>query len=361
MKLLASLRAAAIGALPVLAALAPTPAPAATTYFAGTEDIDFTTTGSVSWNATSTLFRSGWTRIGSVILGVAADPPTNRLTTPTFTAASTLWVHGQFFEATSNATTANTQLFRLLDGGTARLLVRGTGTAGQVKISTRNAAGTITDLVTSSSGAWAGATITSFDLFINYAVSGRVTLYIGGTQVADFSGDVTTNSATTLNQLEVGGCSTANGVSWTEVIVSDGDTRGKGLWLMNTSSAGNADQWAGTLSNVNKNTINDATFISSGTNNQIQEYLVGTAPAGAYAVDAVVMSARALRGSLGPQHFGFVTRVGGTDYTSSDRAPTLSFSNFNNYIQATNPDTSAVWTLPDLTAASVNYGVKSTP
>ena len=73
------------------------------------------------------------------------------------------------------------------------------------------------------------------------------------------------------------------------------------------------------------------------------------------------MSARALVGATGPQHFDFVTRTGGTDYTSPDYAPTNSFSNIINYIQTTNPATSNPWAITDFQAAGFNIGEESKP
>jgi hypothetical protein len=73
------------------------------------------------------------------------------------------------------------------------------------------------------------------------------------------------------------------------------------------------------------------------------------------------MSGRLLVGGSGPQHFDFVTRTGGNDYTSSDFAPINSFSNFNNYIQSVNPATNNSWALSDLTATGFNIGLESKP
>ena len=44
----------------------------------------------------------------------------------------------------------------------------------------------------------------SLDFYINYATSGEVTLYCDGTSYADYTGNVTTNSATQLNQVALG-------------------------------------------------------------------------------------------------------------------------------------------------------------
>ena len=112
----------------------------------------------------------------------------------------------------------------------------------------------------------------------------------------------------------------------------------------------------------NATSFNDANFGYSGVNNAIQECTVNNSiPAGSYSVVALVMSARALVGAAGPQHFAFVTRTNGTDYTSSDFAPLNSFSNLANYIQTVNPATGQPWAISDFEATGFNVGEETMP
>src|ERR1019366_4428860 len=146
----------------------------ATTYFAGNKDTDFTFTGStVSINTTTTNFRTA--NVGNCIqvsVGSTTDPPSPRFTTVNFTANSYMWIHGEFtIAANNNATTANATMMRVLDAaGVARLVVRGTGTTGQLKVDKRNAAGSFTNLATTASGAMPGSVASPFtqhfDLFV---------------------------------------------------------------------------------------------------------------------------------------------------------------------------------------------------
>jgi hypothetical protein len=330
----------------------------------GTEDIDFTATGTVAVQTGSTRIRTSFVRSGMQVSAAAvADPPGNRITSRAITPAATLWVHVQFSENTSNATTSNAQMVRVLDGsGVCRLIVRGTGTAGQLKISKRTSAGVITDLVTGSSGAWANSVqVDKLDLFINYAVAGQASLYIDGTLVADFSGDVTTDSATSLAQVEFASPNTTNNVVFSEYIMADGDTRGMAYYNLNPVAAGNTQGWTpNTVGNINETTLSDATIVSTSTNNTLSEWTTPTSlPSGSWAVRAVTQSARVQIGTTGPQHFDWVVRtIDGTDnLAGASVAPSTSFSNFAK-IWNTNPQTATAWATSDI-ASGFNLGIKS--
>ena len=250
-----------------------------------------------------------------------------------------------------------------MDGATCRLVVRDTGTAGTWAVYKRNAAGTYTQLGSNFTTGLSSA-VTAFDIHVVYGTSGSVTIYLAGAQVFSFSGDTTTDSATTLSSVELAGIATgSNNVIWSEVFVADSDTRGSGLWLMNSSTAGNAQTWSGTPSNVNEQVTADTTYIAAASAGLIEEFKTGgiALPTGSWGVAAVKMIARALVGTSGPQHVEYVTRVGSTDYVGGSWAPPVgSFAtDTQNYMQALNPGTGVAWTTGDLTATTFNYGVES--
>ncbi len=347
----------------------------ATLLYSGGEDIDFFCAGSGSCvvDTNSASYRSGWARESFVVNGSTSDPPPNRFASPSFTANATIWVHGQFCVLSgnsgsgcgTNSTSSGGQMLRVFDtAGNPTLVVSGTGTAGQVRIQSRTSGGTFTTLTTCSSALT--TSLTAIDLFINYGTSGEVTLYSAGVQVCDFSGDVTNgDGATTLNQVEFASPSNGSWAAWSEVIVATTDTRAMSRFTANTVANGNATGFSGTniCSSIwNATTVNDANFGSSASNNVIHECTINSSvPAGTYNVVALVMSTRALVGASSPLHFDFVTRTGGTDYTSSDFAPTTSFSNITNYIQTTNPGTSSAWAVSDFQAAGFNVGLETKP
>jgi hypothetical protein len=189
-------------------------------------------------------------------------------------------------------------------------------------------------------------------------------MYVGGAQVFTYSGNLLTDSATALAQLELGdGTNAYNGnyFDWSEIIVSDSDTRSMSIILLNASPSGTLTQWTGTAANVNTATINDANYIASGTPLQINEYkTAATWPVGAFTVLEVVQNVRASVSTTGPQHVDVGFNFNGTRYWSADWAPPLtSFGNSPQTIWTTNPNTGVAWTQADLQAATFNYGVRS--
>ena len=342
------------------------PAGAPVVYWFGAEDIDFTLTGGPSWVGSG--YDGLWVRSGCSMSNASTTwPLIASINNPTsFGNQSSFWVHlACNFQTTAN--TLNAIWLALTDSsGVARILVRGTGTAGQVKISTRNAAGTITDLTgaVTASGAYAGV-LTKIDLFVNYSASGQVQLYFGGALVADTGAgvNVTTDSATSLSFLYLSALSTNNGIV-SQIIVADSDTRAAGVWVMNSSTAGNAQQWAGAAANVNEAILADASYITSASPGQIQEYKTGgiALPTGVFSVAAIKLVARALIGATGPQHLEYVTRVGSTDYVGGSWTPSgigTFYTDTQNYMLPNNPATGVAWTTADLTATTFNYGVES--
>ena len=347
----------------------------ATILFAGQEDIDYTCVGVCTTETDGRTFRATYSRLSLQVNGTTADPPGARIQIPAFTGQTALWFHAQFCTGNGNdcgspqQSTSNMQMIRFMNNlGNPALIVRGTGVAGQVKVSSRTSGGAFTDLVTCSSFLNNVAnTPTQVDVFVNYGAAGEVTLYNSGVQVCTFTGDTRNgDGATTITAIELASSASGAGAvgHWTETIVGTTDTRSKAVLRLTPNGNGNATQWSGTnICTViwPAVTVNDANFAQSATNNQLQQCTVtNTFPGGTWRVDAVVMSARVQRGATGPQNFQFLTRTGGSDFTSSDVAPGLSFTNFQN-IQHTNPNTAAAWAVGDITAAGFNLGLKSTP
>ncbi len=358
------------------------PAHAITILFASGEDTGFNAivgaSGAAQGVSSSYLVRSGYARSNTAVAVFnstnVADPPASRLQTPTFSAVSTLWIHSQIDMANSNANTSGQQgLIVRSPDGVSRIVMRQTGTSGQLKVSKRNAAGTITDLATASSNINT-ATLTSLDIEIIYGCTSgdQVNVWYNGSSVIAFTGaSICTDSATTLNQVEFagfngggGGSVTNGGTSWTEVIISDSDTRGMALWTLAPTAAGNTQSWTpNTVADINPSVINDANFVATGSSSSLSEWTTPTTPpSGTWGVLGIVQEARVLRGTTGPQNFDFLARTkDGTDHLFGYSSTlSTSFGNFGNQIWTTNPHTSASWVITDV-ASGFNLGIESLP
>ena len=297
-----------------------------------------------------------------------SDPPAYRLTTPPFASSASFWVHAQWgCNDSANGTNANAQMLRLLDAlGVCRLTVRGTGSAGQLKISKRNAAGTFTDLVTSAGGAWAynAGAPHEIDLCVNYATIGRATLYVDGEVIADTGSgiDVTTDGATALAQVEYATSqNTGQQIAWSELIVQTSSTIGMALQTVPPVTAGPGQTWTGSAANIDEVVTNDAAFNLTPNYGALSEWIVSaTLPIGGWTIEAIVEEARvAIGGAPGPQGFDWLCGTNGGASQSVVAAPTpgASFQNYAN-IWPVNPVTGLAWVPGDM-AAGLSLGIKS--
>ncbi len=330
-----------------------------TILFAGGEDTSFTMTSAAFSGG---IRRTSFAR-GAIFMSgdPTTDPPNSRATPPTaFTPSSDLWFHAQIASET-NLMSNGAQLLRFTDGSTARIVVRCTATAGTFKISTRNAAGTFVDLVTASAITLSNSVTHVLDLHVVYAVSGSVTLYWDGVSIATYSGDVTTNGATTLDNFQISNNHNTNSTYWSEIIIADEDTRSMSLWTLVPVAAGNTQNWTpNTVGNINELVSDDAAFVSTTANNDLSEWTTSiTPPSGVWNVRAIVQEARVEVNLTSPQHFDWAVRVSATDnLAGTSNAPIVgSFSNFH-YQWNQNPHTSADWVIGEITTG-FNLGIKS--
>lgn len=330
-----------------------------TFYLVGGEDSEFSPTGATSIDTTAGHFRANYARSA-----LKVTQPGNITITDgwyaSLPAVSSLYVSAQMFMSAGSATNGYSII---LKRGAINTLAFMTDGGGHWRLVKTNAAGTTTVLVTSTFTVPA-AVLARLDVYANYAVAGRVQLYVGGTLAIDYSGDVTTDSATTLDGVGFGSMNTNTGVagstSWSEIIVADSDTRGMALASLTPLATGNTALWTGAVTDINESTLSDTTTASTATAGQLEEFTVTPASAigTTTGVLAVVVSARAAKGSTGPQNLQAAVRTGATDYVSANLPVTTILGTVQN-VWATNPNTSATWAGSDLTAAGFNIGLKS--
>jgi hypothetical protein len=137
------------------------------------------------------------------------------------------------------------------------------------------------------------------------------------------------------------------------------------LWTLTPAASGNTQSWTpNTVANIAKTVINDATVVSTATNNALSEWTVpSTPPSGIFNVLDVVQNARVAVSGTGPQHFDWLARTGAipTDILAGAPAAPMvgSFANFQHRWGPNNPVTGIAWSMADLTAAGFNLGIES--
>lgn len=355
-----------------------TPTLASNPLWFGGEDTSMTAVGGAAYTSSPSagVYNSTYSRavFGAFNSTTVADPPGVRWTSPTFTPTSSIWVHAVFYSGAADATTSNQQalIIRSPDG-VSRIQLRQTGTAGVLKLSIANAARSFTDLVTLSAYPFP-TTLTTLDMQIPYTCGGGdvTNIYYNSVLAGTYTGSLCTDSATTLNQVEIAsvnngvGCAGGGfGTCWSQLLVDTVDTRSEVVATIIPQGAGPTQSWTpNTLANVNKGTISDTTFVSTTSNNAISQWTAPTsAPTGTWGVRAVSIEARALVSTTGPQNMEFSAHVSGSDYTSLCTNPTLtnSFANYRCQMN-TSPATSSVWGISEIYNSGGNqfsFGVES--
>lgn len=331
-----------------------------TILFAGGEDADFTTVGGgcAVDTGTSAAFRAANARCALKLTPTSGtDGWVGKLSAP----SSAFWITARLYASNAGTCGAYGHLVALTDGPTRRIVI----TTDSVNSSTShyvlakiNAAGTQTVLATSSIYTVAGGKL---DMHVTYAVAGAIDVYLGGTLIMSYTGDVTSDSATTLDGFVLGAHFTLlYSIWWSEAIAATVDTRTLGLVTLAPNGAGNANTFStGAYTDVNEVTLSDATVATSTTANQIFETTIdSTNMAGVGTLVGVVVKARTQAGPTGPAHTSLMVRVAGTDYLGASQALPGSLAPVMT-VWATNPATSAAWVGSDLTAAGFNIGVKS--
>ncbi|MBI2233442.1 MAG: hypothetical protein HYU57_00185 [Micavibrio aeruginosavorus] len=330
--------------------------------WAGGEEMDFTIegVGGIKGTSNTTYFDNTFSR-----QGVAPNTASEFLKTGVFANSSLFWVRFRHILDSGGACDANKDWIKFTDSaGVDRLILRPTTASATplISINKRDAAGTVTLLGTSTGNIDMNPQHT-YDVFINYAAAGEITIYMNGNQIGTYSGDVTTDGQTSLAQIKLGSCQTSSTTFYSQVIVSTTDSRLMRLLTRAPVANGNTMAWTGAVSDINENILSELNLISSSTAGQLAQFTVpATLPVSSnWAVQAVVQSGRLLRSTTGPQNFRFSLRTGGVDYTSPSDIPLeLGYENFS-YVWNTNPNTSAAWTSSQVTAATFNLGVKSQP
>ena len=248
--------------------------------------------------------------------------------------------------------------------GIQRFQVNLTG-ASFLTLIKQDGAGLKTNLVTGGFEPTIGS-LTTIDVFINMSsANGSFAIYQNKTALASFSGNTLTDNQTTLTGFLLGGLTGfANNNYWSEVIVAGGDTRSMSVCTLYPSGTGNTNSWVVNSASslwqaVNPWVVNDIGNIAVSTTSQLAEYTTSTLISGAFSVQAIVSSVRALAGTSGiVQGFAHVVRTAATDYSSATQQLQTSMTDYQN-VWPSNPSTGANWQQADLTQQTFNIGVVS--
>lgn len=323
-------------------------------YFMGGEDIDFNPLGTVSINTGST-FRTDFARCSLAVNGGTAL--SNGWRAAFSGPASAFWMGMRVLASnTSIAADPGQPLVMFSDGGAKRFgLMMYAG--GTLAIGTWDGNGVFTKLMSSAAGA-VPQTLFKLDMNLTYAASGGVRVFVNQTEVITYVGNTLSAGSSTLNGFQLGSPNTDNSQTYfSEVFITDRDSRT--LMLKTHAPAGdaNGNQWTGNYQQIGEVVADEATVISTNSNDQSSNFTITGLPSGTnLAIRGFKVSGYAARGETGPQHLDLAVTTNGTTTYSPDVAVDTGWTRVGQ-VWEQNPVTNAAWAASEINALSI--GVKS--
>ncbi len=193
-----------------------------------------------------------------------------------------------------------------------------------------------------ASVSYSGSTLQTIDLYINgNSATGTAKLYVAGTLRATAS-SVDLSAVTGITKVRSYCINNSTGFFLSQIVVANEPTIGMRLLTRYPNAAGATTDWTGGYTDVDEIVYDDADFVNSSTDGQV-ELFTQTGPAiTGYTVRAVAVYARAKKGASGPSNLQLALRSGGTTYFSGSKALDVGYSAYGN-IWETNPATAAAW------------------
>jgi len=308
--------------------------------FCGAEMDDVSASGTVTFaSSASAAYRSAYSR---GYISCAAGNNLANYVTAALTASSLFSVTARGYS--SNNFTADRNFLWLSSGGAARLRLKVNGAApATITLETWNGSAA-TALATSTATITSG-TLYRFDVVVNYAVSGRVRVYIDQVLCIDYSGNVTAGGSTTLDAVNLSLFGSTAAGYWSEVIVSTQDSRSLVLKTLVEDATGDLAQWTGTWSDIDEPAASETDVMYSGASGQESALNCTGMPAGASGLSilGVKISASACCGVTGPQGLQLGIRQSGTSSHAASHTLTSGYTTVSDFF-ATNPVTGAAFT-----------------
>lgn len=302
----------------------------------------------------ATFSRGAWENPAVV---ATTYPAPTRIELP-FPAASGFWFSGTYQIANSSAVTGAIFVEIADANGVVRLVLR-TTTGGwpNMVLSSRNAAGTLTDLTNFTT--CGTLVLCKLDVSVQYGTA--ITIYSNSAQVGQYLGDPRTDGATQLARVDYSGpmASVSGQARWSEMFVADADTRSQHMLTCLPQAAGTPQNWTGSLANITDIQA-DLTYNTSATASQRSNWTLCSLPATASTPVNVTTCARIARGSSGPQNFRHTLQIAGGNYDSpADINPTVGFVDSCYNWGGNSPASGLPWATSDFTG--MQSGVISQP
>lgn len=326
--------------------------------FMGGEELDFERLyGSAATSVSAATFRSGFARaslmcpglMGSAARGLFTQPSANFWFTARIHADATVWIDSGW-----------TTFLTFSDGLVKRLGFQVNGTTRALRVVKWDDGGNPFVLTGTSESFIQSIALHRIDVQITYGTTGRIRFYFNQVQFADFTGDITSGSTTTLNSFTVSTMnnSDSRATYYSEIIAAERDTRTLSLRTHAPVATSTGHEWLGSQSDVAEITLNETTMITTEEADKLAKFTVNSLPAGNFSVRAFSVAAYAARGSTGPQGIQLGVGTNGTDSFSATKTLDTGWTRISQIFE-TNPVTNTVWTINEVNSIEITAKSKS--
>lgn len=231
-------------------------------------------------------------------------------------------------------------------GGNNAICVGIDNFTGLLRIQTSTGATNTVTLATAAGSPLAASTVYEIAFHVaSFGASGTATVYLNGTSVVTYTGNLVVGGISDLDQVFFFGIGEAFGASnnyfLSEFIAADEDVRSWSLVTIAPNGAGAANAWSNTYANVDEVANSDADVVVGSANNDQAQYAATNLISGSTSIAAVQVFARGNCGVSGLATLGVGVRTGGTNYTDDTAQTTTLATSTALFVE--NPGTADPW------------------
>jgi hypothetical protein len=321
----------------------------------GGEDLDFPNGAGITSDQTAGHFRSAYSRCD--IRAAGSNGSLSWSNPLAGGQVSSCWLSTQLEYNNSGITGA--RMIGLMLASTADghglWICTGSSSSARAAICTFDGT-TLTQLAVGSFDIWPSNTVIQGKLdmqLISYGASATVNVYWNGAFYCSYSGNVVVGSLSGVDSVGLNGIM-ANSVGYSEILVTNEDTRSMSLMTMAPTGLGTTDSWTGPYTSVNPVVINDTNTVYTNTAAQDEQFNITDLPAGTFGIQVVKVIARASKASSStPTQISLGFNNGGTVAVATAHALSSAFGTIEDFF-ALNPVTSAAWLQSDMNALQLD-------
>lgn len=201
------------------------------------------------------------------------------------------------------------------------------------------------------------ATATEITVYFKvHATTGKFDVYRNGALILSYTGDTTLSSAvSSFTGFTIYAWDNASTYlqAFSEFIIADEDTRGMRLKRLTVDAAGDNTAWTGAYTDIDDTAVNDADGISSTTASQEVSFGTDVSASGTGTWKALVVSARAAKGTSGPATLDMGVKTSGNAAQYPVSKSLTGGLKPQQAVLTTNPYTSSAWTNAELNAVQL--------